>query len=368
MMSMDNVFHQNSFSRAIANDAKLGAYYTDVKHCERIGYLFDFPEDEDVCVLDPSIGDGYAVVAATGKKAGDRKHIFGVELNSETFKLFLEDNALIEYPLCADFLNGVIITHGAFSFMFANPPYGQEGDSKRRLEVMFAEKAWNYLSNRAFVAYVIPYGVLTNENFIKPFFARFQCLAVFRFDDKEYERFHQVVIIAQKRSCIGYLKSTFDDFYATIDSVEKLPYLPNDIPEKRIRVSPSSPDAVEYFTTLQFNRKAAAEHLRNSPLHNRNFLREHAFMQPFVSLDIGQPPMPLKKDLLYLTAIAGGGQGLAGSEEKGDVHLQRGVTKVVKKKELRKDEVTGKETLVEVQTARVSMNIIESDGTITELT
>lgn len=44
---------------------------------------------------------------------------------------------------------------------------------------------------------------------------------------------------------------------------------------------------------------------------------------------LGKPIVPLKKDLLYLSAIAGGGQGLAGNEDRGDLHLQRGQAKPV---------------------------------------
>ena len=63
---MDNIKKQSEFSRTKANEAKMGAYYTDVGHCVSIGRFLQFPEDE-VCCLEPSIGDGKAVLAVTGK-------------------------------------------------------------------------------------------------------------------------------------------------------------------------------------------------------------------------------------------------------------------------------------------------------------
>ena len=57
---------QSSFSRSLANDAKLGAYYTDISMCRRISHLLRFPDGE-VCCLEPSIGDGSAVAAVTNK-------------------------------------------------------------------------------------------------------------------------------------------------------------------------------------------------------------------------------------------------------------------------------------------------------------
>ena len=55
-----NVQKQNSFSRSMANDAKLGAYYTDKSVCAMIGRYLAFPEAH-VNVLEPSVGDSSAL-------------------------------------------------------------------------------------------------------------------------------------------------------------------------------------------------------------------------------------------------------------------------------------------------------------------
>ena len=77
---------------------------------------------------------------------------------------------------------------------------------------------------------------------------------------------------------------------------------------------------------------------------------------------IGQPPVPLKKDLLYLLAIAGGGQGIVGTDENRDVHLQRGVARVVKTSNI--SENGEKYVHLEKSYTQITLNIIENDGSI----
>ena len=73
------------FSRLRANESKLGAYYTDVAHCRDLRKLFRFPEDE-VCVLEPCIGDASAVISITDATNNPNIKIFGVELNNAVAK------------------------------------------------------------------------------------------------------------------------------------------------------------------------------------------------------------------------------------------------------------------------------------------
>lgn len=67
---------QNNFSRLLGNNLRMGAYYTDLEMSRRIGYLFQFP-DEEVCVLEPSAGDGEALKQALFEKR--KSKIFAVE-------------------------------------------------------------------------------------------------------------------------------------------------------------------------------------------------------------------------------------------------------------------------------------------------
>jgi len=356
-VSMD-IFMQSSFSRSLANDLKMGAYYTDLNHSRRIGNLFRFP-DEEVCVLEPCIGDAEAVLAVTGKKDNPKIKIFGVEINPVTCE-DLEEQQKVDYLLNADFLNGVKISHNVFSFCFANPPYGVANDEKKRLETLFVNKIANYIATDGILALVIPYYVLTDENFLKTFYKWFQPIAEFRFDDEVYKYFKQICVIGLKRKSIGYLRSELNDYYSRIDSIDKLPYLPSldDKEIKKINVLPSYEEKIEYFTTVEFNPSLAAEYLSRSPLYKA--MLDKVFVKKYTATELGRPPVPLKKDLLYLVAISGGGQGLVGNEENGDLHLQRGVVKTVVTTETSPDN----KEIIEKTRSKISLNIIENDGSV----
>lgn len=356
------MFKQNSFSRSVANDQKMGAYFTDLEHCERIGNLFSFPNDE-VCVLEPCIGDGSAVMAVTSKKSNPNIKIFGVELNDTTCKK-IQDNEDIDYLLNADFLNGVKITHNSFSFCFSNPPYSIHLDSGKRFETLFIEKMFNYIYSGGLLTLVIPYYVLMDESFLKYFFARYLPIKQYRFDQDVFSQFKQIVVIAKRRESIGYLRDTYTDYVESINSLDKLPYLPQMNEEvEKIIVAPSYSQKIEYFTTLTFDAGAAAKSLHKSVLYQ--LMGDKMFVPTYCATELGNPPLPLKKDLLYLCAISGGGQGVAGSEETKDMHLQRGVAKVVKEVEER--EVNGSLEIVEKSFTKIFLNVIENDGTITAL-
>lgn len=55
----EQVRKQNMFYQTRANQAKLGAYYTDQEHCFYISKLLSFPENEEVC---PYLMEGAVVV------------------------------------------------------------------------------------------------------------------------------------------------------------------------------------------------------------------------------------------------------------------------------------------------------------------
>lgn len=359
---MENIMRQSRFSRTLANDAKMGAYYTDTEHCRRIGQLFEFPDDEEVACLEPSIGDASAVKAVTENCRNCT--VFGVELNGNTYNE-LQERGDVPYLLNADFLSGVKISHSSFSFCFANPPYGMHQDSKERLEKLFVEKLWGYLKTGGVLALVIPHYVLTDEKFIKSYIARFNPVACFRFDDDVYASFKQIVVIGKKRHGVGFMPQWLSRFWEQVDQVEKLAYLPEmgAAVTHKIPVKPSSSDSIEYFTTLKFDDKKAAENLVGDELYE--LIGKKAFMPEYHAAKLSRPPVPLKKDSLYLCAIAGYGQGLAGSASDHDLHLQRGVAKVVTTPELEMKD--GQTLVVEHSYTKMVLNIIENDGRVTTL-
>lgn len=309
-------------------------------------------------MLEPSAGDGRALEQVLSDKG--KSKVFAVELNSDTCKEKLDNNEFVDYYLNADFLNGVKISHNAFGFCFANPPYGQDEEGVR-LEQRFTEKLHPYLKADAPFALVLPYYTATDEKFLKSYMARFQPVAFFKFDDAVYKDFKQTVLVGLRRKSIGYLRSSLDEFYGRIKDIEDVPYLPKDRGEVKtpLKAVGSKENAVEYFTTLEFDRKKAGGYLACSSLDGK--LGEF-MVEKYTAGMIGRPPVPLKKDLLYLLAISGGGQGIVGTDENQDVHLQRGVARVVRTSNIAENG----EKCVEVEKSytQITLNIIENDGSI----
>lgn len=367
----------NSFSRTVANEQKKGAYYTDSGMCKRIGRLLAFPEDEEVSVLEPSIGDGSAVRAVLDNVTvkGKGASVFGVELDAEVaeetkrvFKGLSQDNVIIQ----ADFLSGMKMSYTSFGMCFANPPYRKADKlNEESLETQFMRGIYPLLKKFGVLVYVIPHYTLSNlTDFIKPFLVRFDPIAVYRFDDKEYAQFQQCVLIGRRRNRMAdwsdemnELKERFRERVANPENIPYLPALDEEIEEDRLVVVPASPARdVQTFTTRFFDyAKAGSALTERSPLYKEESRRLEA--QRYQQAELTKPPVPLKKDLLYLCAIAGGGQGYCGSEENGDLHLQRGVVKTISTEELVGKENGNGSVIVEHTRAAVSMTVLENDGT-----
>lgn len=356
LMNNYSVEHESTFSRNVANIGKAGAYYTDTEHCRRIGKLIKFPAEFNL--LEPSIGDGSAVLSLLGENR-NKANLYGVEINADSYSL-LEQKSICNYLLNADFLNDVRISKNSFSIMFANPPYGEYKDNIR-YEQAFEEKAFSYLCKEALLVYVIPYYVLTQEKFIKSFFARYFPLATYRFDDSEYEKWKQVVVFARKRSQIAYMKS---DLISYIESIEptNLEYLPENV-DKLFEVYESRDENVKTFSNLSFNAAAFLEVVDSSPILSE-FGRNCGDIYKRVAA--GNPALPLSKENAYMLGVCGAGSGLAGSEDEGTLHLQRGVVENVTTTSTETDE-NGVDNVVQRTMSSTSMHIIDAQMNYYEL-
>lgn len=360
---MNKISKQSEFSRVKANEAKMGAYYTDIDHCRYISRFFEFPEEE-VCCLEPSIGDGKAVITVTQKDTEKRAHIkiFGVEINETTYEQVSCNNE-ITACLRADFLNDVLISHHAFSFLFMNPPYGKQEDGKR-YELAFLEKIEPYLVKGAAAAVVVPIYVAKQKDFLGKWCGIFQTEHVYRFHEKEFERFQQVVLMGKKRGNEKGTQHEEDTLSDTLQNKETVPILPDNYQGERILVPKSSEANVREFMTRLFHAEEMEQVLKDSPL--QNMACEVSKVPAYIIDNLERPPIIPSEGQMYLLAVSGAGQGLVGNEENGDLHLQRGVSKIVTRSEFIEDE-NGNMREVVVSSPQISFNLIESDGRIRTL-
>lgn len=341
------------------NEAKLGAYYTDPEHCKMIAELLEFPEDEEVSCLEPSIGNGEAIVLVTKKRTNPKIYIFGVELNEETARQ-VQENKLVEDCIYGDFLNDAMISENAFSFCFANPPYG-ESDGKR-LEISFLRKIKSYLMSDAVIVYVIPHYVASEKQFLKLWHSNFQTECVYKFHEHEYKKWKQVVLIGRKRAEIS--TSDYCELENALKDVDTLPVLPTNYTGDKIVVLPSANKGVTIFQAKFFDAEKAERSLKNSVLHS--LVKDKVEVQKFITDRLSRPPIMPNAGQMYLMAISGAGQGRVGTEEAKDQHLQRGVVTNVEESEYRQDENGNTVEAVQRYT-RINFNIIENNGMIHQL-
>ena len=368
-------YRENSFSRSTANEAKMGAYYTDVAHCTSLSGLFLFPEGKEVSVLEPSIGDGSAVIAATDREHNEDIHIFGVELNESVAKQTAE-NPMIEECLNADFTDGVKISNRAFSFCFGNPPYMDDEDdvdgARGRMERTFLSRVTeSYLKKGGILVWVIPYRIFADPGSIRYFLRHYETLGVWRFRNEEYAKWKQVAYVGRKKSPSYPSAEEVKAEVAKYDAPEKIPVLPFSFEGTEywhsIEAPESKSEELTLFTTMLFDADRAVELLQSHPPLEtwRKIVGKKLTQEAFAATSLGRPPIPLKKDSLYLLATSGAGQGVAGTPGE-DLHLQRGVAEVVEDVEFVQSE-DGTNQMKVTSRTQVTMTVIETNGKITTL-
>lgn len=359
---MEKITKQSRFTRVKYNEAKMGAYYTDPDHCRRIGRFLEFP-DEEVCCLEPSIGDGEAVLAVTGKKEGEKENvkIFGVELNEETYReVSMRDGIFM--CLKADFLNDVIISHHSFSFVFMNPPYGTLEDGMR-YEVAFLKKIVPYMTKDGVMVIVVPGYVAGSKEFLEEWCGKFDTVHMYRFSDAEYEKYKQVVLMGRKKEGTAD-KAEKERIAGILKDAGSMELLPMEYNGEKLVVPRSFEKNITEFMNRSFDYVEAGKAVRSSPL--QDMVKERIFVPPYIIDNLGRPPVMPSEGQMYLLAVSGAGQGLVGKDENHDLHLQRGVAKINRRSEYVADE-KGKMKEVETSYPQINFNLIEADGRISTL-
>lgn len=134
---------------------------------------------------------------------------------------------------------------------------------------------------------------------------------------------------------------------------------------ERYEILPSYEREIEYFTGIVFRPEDAKKNLDQSVLFTES--ARLLFQKKYSGCSLNTPIIPVSKDIAYLLAVSGGGQGFAGNEEEGTLHLQRGVVKRMNEDHLLKNELGEAVSVVTTSFAKTGLNIIENDGRITQL-
>lgn len=376
---MENIRQgNNGFSRTNINEAKMGYYPTEREHMKSLSTLLKFPERKEFCVLEPSAGEGAAVEVLTRPDLNEGAKIFCVELDQQRAEV-CRNNPAFEQTLCEDFLNGVKISNNCFTLCFGNPPYMSFEDDvfRERLENRFLEKVTaNYLKIGGVLVWVIPYKSFIENWSIRYFLNHYKDINVWRFRADEYAKYHQVAIVARKTATSIHLADDITQFRKRFEVLEAIPELPVTFEGTKYfqsyEILPSASDNVKLFTTLKFDAVAALELIlsdeNKKPSKYSNAVAKRMTQKQFAVLNVGKPPIPPKKDSLYLIGTAGVGQGIVGTLGD-DLHLQRGVAETVKDLEIIEGQTLdngdkGSDKLKETSHTKVTFTTIETSGVI----
>jgi len=344
----------SKFSRSVENYAKLGQYFTDCSHAKALSGLFSWP-DNSVCVLEPCIANAEALLSFC--QDHDNTTLFGVELDKGLYESLVNENK-IDYLLNTDFLSGLSCTNNAFSLAFANPPYGENGEGDR-LESLFMTKISNYIKSNGLIVLIIPwYTFIRDDNFAHKFTNRFDVEAVYKFHEYEFKKFQQIALIGRKKISHEKNEEAANLLQMKATNIEELELLPMDYNGELIDIPVSSPDNISTFQTLELDQEELRlSYKEGSLLSKVNMLKKVSGEQ------VLQPPLPPKIGHSYLLGTTGFTSGEIGSEEDGNLHLQRG--KVKEEKIIEHEELKSKAVKERIKTIKTtSMVLIEQCGSI----
>lgn len=92
------------------------------------------------------------------------------------------------------------LTDESVTLLWLNAPYDDDrhGEEKR-LELAFLKSTTPKLVRGGVLAFVIPQRILNIPDLARYLASQYECITVWRFPDGEYERFKQVLLLAQRR-------------------------------------------------------------------------------------------------------------------------------------------------------------------------
>ena len=365
---------ENDFSRTMYNEAKLGAYYTDTEHCKSLRPLFNWTGSFNA--IDPSIGDGAALIETVGK-GNELANLYGVELNDKTVEETRE-NPYIKALVQGDFTTDLLCTKNVFDFVFTNPPYIEvegENGKKERMEQHFLDNIGGNASKEGIIkkggilVAVVNYNFFSSRSTLRYLVNRFDILHVWKFRPEEYAKFHQIVVVARRCSNKVTMVDEMDKIVEKYDSVEKIEELPLVLPDDlvgTVDVPCAQEGALKRFTTKAFDAGEAFDFLLNANITGdkqmddmKKWESKKLSEKAHSNLSIGRPPIMPGDGVIYTAMVGGAGNGITGDEGV-DMHLQEGISTKVESCEYVPDTSNPENEIAKVVTStKIKMKILE---------
>lgn len=329
---------------------KMLYYPTPLTTVERIKTFIDFP-DYKFTILDPCAGEGLALQKLCERT---KTTTYGIELDEHRAK---EAKKRLKNVLHCG-IEETKISNNIFSCLFLNPPYDFETQTKEevnnseRKEKIFLKNTIRYLQSEGLLIYLIQQNQLTKQ-IAKILSYRFEQFQAYRFQDKEYKAFKQIVIFAVKKE----VNNLNEEAYRKLC---RIPYIElEEIPSKDMpayKLPRRKP--ISLFRSIKIDPVVLEKEVKISPLWNR--FKE---MTRIDESRMERPPLPLHTGHISLLLANGMLDGVVGKGE--EKHIVRGkVEKIVTKYEEKQDKYVEERQL---ESFRVSIKILKRDGEIITL-
>lgn len=178
----------------LMNHIRMGYYPTDPENISLILRGIRFPDGVITNLLDPCCGCGKALRQIA---QGNGCYTYGMELDESRAE---EAQTRLHRVGFGSFFHSAV-SHEAFHLLFLNPPYLSvlnESGSRARHEKRFLIESLSCLTYGGLLIYIIPYYRLTPD-ICRVLMDNFADLSVWRFTDKEFQRFKQVAILGIRK-------------------------------------------------------------------------------------------------------------------------------------------------------------------------
>ena len=304
----------------LAAQAKMG-YYPTPEIVTRIvlGNLERKRKDGLIRILDPCAGQGTAVHAIGEKLSAE---IYGIEIDQERGKKAKE---ILTRCLITDY-RSTRISNGSFSLLYLNPPYDwsvkeSEIEGTERFERTFLRDCVSYLCPGGILVYLIPQERL-DSHIARMLSYRFEEVSVFRFPDKEYQRFKQIVIFGKLKKRPETDEALLSHLTACGKKEVVIPYLPEAAPQiYSVPVSPIKGAFV--FRSKEIDPDELADEIERYGL----FERFKELTTPLKMDERIKPIMPLRCGHLAQILACGLMNGMVWDKDGKNPLLIKGITR-----------------------------------------
>ena len=301
----------------------MGYYPTPDTVTTIIARYLKSPRDGLIRVLDPCAGEGTAI------------NFIGEHLKAETYGIEIDlergnrAKEVLTKCLITDYQN-TRISHSSFSLLWLNPPYDwaardSELETSERYERRFLRDCIPYLSPHGILVYLIPQRRL-DGHIARILSYRFREISVYRFPEKEYKAFKQLVIF-------GVLKKKPERDETIAEYLKKcgelkavVPYLPES-PIRTYEVPLSPMRAGFIFRSKDIDPDELAHEL----LAYGVFPQVKELTTPLRMVEKIKPIMPLRHGHLAQILACGLMNGVVWDRDKRNPLLVKGVTKKIVK-------------------------------------